>query len=98
MINASATDCPPGKYASSVLPIGSSGPKVLSCASLGTILNVTSGASKFLPNEFAYFFNIISRTSSTKSSSCIVTNVAEAPGLFTQILRETMFADIVAGP
>jgi hypothetical protein len=62
------------------------------------ILNVTSGASKFLPSEFAYFFRIISRTSSTRSSSWICTRVADCWGLLTHIFLLTMFALIVEGP
>lgn len=55
---------------------------------------VMSGASKVLPKEFAYLRRIISRTSSTKSSSRIWTSVADALGRLTQILRcskEVMF-------
>lgn len=105
MSSASSTVCPPGKYASSVREIGSSGPSVRSppcecrCeCSRGTIRNVTSGASKLRPSELAYFFSIMSLTSSTKSSSLIDTSVAEAPGLFTQIFRCSMLALIVGGP
>jgi hypothetical protein len=53
---------------------------------------VTSGASKLLPSEFAYFLRIMSRTSSTRSSSRIWTRVAEALGRLTQILRCSMAA------
>lgn len=51
---------------------------------------VRSGASNWRPSELAYLRRIISRTSSTRSSSFIVTSVAEAPGRLTQILRMTM--------
>lgn len=52
--------------------------------------SVRSGASNWRPRELAYLRRIISRTSSTRSSSLIVTSVAEAPGRFTQIFRVTM--------
>lgn len=51
-----------------------------------------SGASNVLPSEFAYFLRIMSRTSSTKSSSRICTSVADALGRFTQIFRCNMAA------
>lgn len=67
--------------------ISSSGPRIRSvrcaccpCSTLVTIRSVMSGASMLRPRLLAYFFNIISRTSSTKSSSLICTRVAEAPG------------------
>jgi hypothetical protein len=76
--------------------MGSSGPRILSCRfSLGATLSVTSGASKFRPNVLAYFFRIMSRTSSTKSPSCIVTKVADAPGRLTHIFLLTISALMV---
>jgi hypothetical protein len=54
--------------------------------------NVRSGASNWRPSELAYLRRINSRTSSTKSSSLMVTMVADAPGRLTQSLRVTMFA------
>ena len=91
MTSASSTVWPPGKYRSRVRPICSSGLNALSClCSRGQIRSVTSGASKFLPRELAYFFSIISRTSSTKSSSLVATSVADACGRFTQIFRTTI--------
>lgn len=54
--------------------------------------SVMSGASKVLPSELAYFLNIMSRTSSTKSSSLIWTRVADAPGRLTHILRRAEVA------
>lgn len=75
-----------------VLHISSSGRKMRAVRSPGwsdlvKMVNVRSGASNVLPNELAYFLKIISRTSSTRSSSRIWTSVADALGLFTQILR-----------
>lgn len=71
--------------------MGSSGPSIRSCwFPLGLMRRVRSGASNWRPRELAYLRRIISRTSSTRSSSLIVTSVAEAPGLLTQILRMTM--------
>lgn len=92
MSRASFTVCPPGKYESSVVHMGSSGPSTRSwpaCWLLGrgTTLSVTSGESKLRPSEFAYFLRIMSRTSSTRSSSAIWTSVAEAPGRRTHIFR-----------
>jgi hypothetical protein len=52
--------------------------------------NVKSGASKWRPSELAYLRKISSRTSSTRSSSFIVTRVADALGRFTQSLRVAM--------
>lgn len=94
MTRASSTDCPPGKYASRVRAMCSSGPKLRSCrwGSRGMILRAKSGASNWRPSELAYFLKIMSRTSSTKSSSLIVTMVADPPGRLTQILRVTMVA------
>jgi len=75
--------------------MSSSGPRVRSpprCASRGTMRRVTSGESKLRPRELAYFRRIISRTSSTKSSSRICTSVAEALGRLTQIFRCNIWA------
>jgi hypothetical protein len=57
---------------------------------LETILNSISGESKVFPREFAYFIKIMSRTSSTRSSSLIFTSVGEDPGLLTHTLRYNM--------
>ena len=78
-----------------MLHISSSGPSTRSfllspCSGLVVIDNVISGASKVLPKLLAYFLSIISRTSSTKSSSRICTRVAEAPGRLTHIFRCTI--------
>lgn len=56
--------------------------------------SVTSGESKLRPSELAYLRKIMSRTSSTKSSSLIITMVADAPGRLTHILRVNMLAGI----
>lgn len=61
------------------------------------IRNITSGESKLRPSELAYFFKIISLTSSTKSSSLIMTCVADDPGLFTHIFLRCILADIGGG-
>lgn len=50
-----------------------------------------SGESKLRPREFEYLRSIISRTSSTRSSSLTVTRVGDAWGRLTQILRVTIF-------
>lgn len=80
-----------------VLQISSSGPSNLSLlgpvpSALVTIRNVISGESNVFPSELAYFFKIISLTSSTKSSARICTSVADAFGRFTQIFRCNMAA------
>lgn len=53
-----------------------------------------SGESKLRPRELAYLRRIMSRTSSTRSSSLMVTRVGEACGRLTQILRVTMLASM----
>jgi hypothetical protein len=56
-----------------------------------------SGESNVFPREFAYFFKIKSRTSSTRSSSLILTSVGEDPGLRTHTLRYNML-DMFGSP
>ena len=92
MINASSTLCPPGYAASTVRHMSSSGPSTRSeraapSSAREAMRKVMSGASNVLPKELAYLLRIISRTSSTRSSSRICTSVADAPGRRTHILR-----------